>query len=175
MAAFRPGLLHGRGIVTAGVPAGVREQLAELGARVEELRAEPGFGEEEEQVGQWAAQRAPLHALVYAAREEEATDAVWVAVREVAAGALIPGDGPGKVVLIAPRPGSAAAEALRAALENLARTLSIEWARYQVTVVAVAPGVSTDDAAVSQLVAFLCSPGGEYLSGCRLELGAVGG
>jgi len=173
MALLRRGLLEGRGIVTVGVSAGVRQELVELGARVEELVAEPGFGEEEEQVGQWAGERAPLHTVVYAARAGEETDAVWVAVREVAVGALIPGDGPGKVVLIGPAPGSSGAEALRAALENLARTLSIEWARYQVTVVAVAPGAGTDDAALAQLVAFLCSPAGEYLSGCRLELRAA--
>jgi hypothetical protein len=175
MALFLDGLLEGRGIVTVGVPSGVERTLVELGARVEQLVPEPGFGEDEERVGEWARQRVPLNALVYAAGSAEDSDAAWVVVREVGVGALIPADGPGKVVLVAPRPGSAEAEGLRAGLENLARTLSIEWARYQVTVVAVAPGTGTDEATLGQLVAFLCSPGGEYLSGCKLELGAADG
>ena len=52
-----------------------------------------------------------------------------MATRAVATGALIPA-GAGKCVLIAPRPDRGPfAGAARAALENLARTLSVEWAR----------------------------------------------
>ena len=61
-----------------------------------------------------------------------------------------------------------------AALENLARTLSVEWARYAITTVTIAPGSKTTEGELSELVCFLVSPGGEYLSGCLLELGAVG-
>ena len=64
----------------------------------------------------------------------------WLAVREVAVGALIDGADPGKVILIGPAGSGAQAEAGCAALENLARTLSVEWARYGVTTVMVAPG-----------------------------------
>ena len=65
------------------------------------------------------------------------------------------------------------AEAARAALENLARTLSAEWARYGITVTAIAPGRSTTDDEVASLVAFLTSVAGDYYSGCRFELGAI--
>jgi len=61
----------------------------------------------------------------------------------------------------------------RSALENLARTLSVEWARHAITVTAIAPGAATSDEEVAGLVAFLLSPAGDYYSGCRFELGAV--
>ncbi len=125
---------------------------------------------------------APLHALLFDAARTfggggqpllgAALEAAWVATRGVANGALIPG-GAGKVVLIAPRPsGGPFASAARAALENLARTLSVEWARYGVSAVAVAPGARTADEELAELVAFLVSPAGDYFSGCLLELGS---
>jgi NAD(P)-dependent dehydrogenase (short-subunit alcohol dehydrogenase family) len=87
----------------------------------------------------------------------------------VATGALIPG-GTGKVLLIAPRAGGGSfVPAARAALENLARTLSVEWARYAVTTVAIAPGIKTSDRDVAELACFLVSPAGEYFSGCLFE------
>jgi hypothetical protein len=170
---LRSGLLEGRAVALApGRVEALAGALAGLGARVEGLALPEGFGEDEEQVGEWARERAPLHALVYDARDPAAgTSPVWAAVREVAAGALIPGPHPGKVVLIGPRPdaGPGAGE-LRSALENLARTLSVEWARYGVTVVMVAPGARSGDEEVVQLICFLCSRAGEYFSGCRLEM-----
>ena len=48
----------------------------------------------------------------------------------------------------------------------------MEWARYGVTTVALAPGARTSDAELAELVSFLVSPAGEYFSGCVLELGA---
>src|ERR671934_252664 len=48
----------------------------------------------------------------------------------------------------------------RAGLENLARTLSIEWARHAVTTVAIAPGASTSAGELAALVAYLASPAG---------------
>ena len=65
------------------------------------------------------------------------------------------------------------ARAARAALENLARTLSVEWARHEITAVALWPGQHTTDAEVAELACFLLSPAGGYFSGCRFELGAV--
>ena len=103
-----------------------------------------------------------------------ALDQTWHAVAAAATRALIPGGAGGKIVLIAPRAGAARhAEAARAALENLARTLSVEWARYGITVTAIAPGRSTTEEEVASLVAFLTSFAGDYYSGCRFELGAI--
>jgi NAD(P)-dependent dehydrogenase (short-subunit alcohol dehydrogenase family) len=103
----------------------------------------------------------------------EALDAAWDAIRPVATEAMIPAGG-GRIVLLAPRPGDAAAAGTRAGLENLARTLSVEWARFQVRPVAILPGAATSPAEVAELVAFLASPAGEYYSGCAFELGTVG-
>jgi NAD(P)-dependent dehydrogenase (short-subunit alcohol dehydrogenase family) len=76
-----------------------------------------------------------------------------------------------RVVYIAPRPGAGEhAEAMRAALENLARTLSIEWSRHAITPVAIAPGDGTAASEVAALVAYLASPAGAYFSGCELDL-----
>jgi citronellol/citronellal dehydrogenase len=79
----------------------------------------------------------------------------------------------GLVVLLAPPPGGAEASAARAGLENLARTLSIEWARFGVRPVAVLPGPATTPGEVAELVAYLASPAGAYYSGCAFTLGAV--
>ena len=38
----------------------------------------------------------------------------------------------------------------------------------------IAPGASTTDEELAELVCFVVSEGGDYLSGCRLDLGAVG-
>jgi NAD(P)-dependent dehydrogenase (short-subunit alcohol dehydrogenase family) len=97
----------------------------------------------------------------------------WAAVHEVSS-RLIASQRPAKVLLIAPPadagPQSAAA---RAALENLARTLSVEWARYTITTTAILPGASTTPEELRDLACFLLSPAGDYFSGCALELGAV--
>lgn len=79
------------------------------------------------------------------------------------------------IVLIAPPPGDPHAEAARAGLENMARTLSIEWARRAIRPVAITPSATTSPAEIAELVAFLASPAGAYYSGCRFDLGAVGG
>ena len=100
-------------------------------------------------------------------------DGAWLAIRPVATAAMIEHGG-GLIVLLAPRPGGAAAEAARAGLENLARTLSVEWARFGVRPVAILPGDATSPAEVAELVAFLASPAGAYYSGCAFTLGAVG-
>ena len=161
MTVLRQGLLDGRGVALAGgVPPAIAGAMTALGARVD---AEP------------------IRALVYDGRPafggggqnslRECTELAWVAVHEVATGALIPA-GAGKVVLIAPPPDAGPfAAAARAALENLARTLSVEWARYGVTAVAIWPGAETGDDELAELVCFLVSPAGEYFSGCTFELG----
>jgi NAD(P)-dependent dehydrogenase (short-subunit alcohol dehydrogenase family) len=187
MTVLRQNLLQGRAIALAGaVPDRVAEALASLGARIEPIDRDARLGEDEERVGDWARARAPLDALVYdpggpfdgsgARALQVVLEDAWVAVREVATGALIPGDRDGKVLLIGPRPEAGAfAEAARAALENLARTLSVEWARYRVTAAMIAPGNATTDEQLAELTGFLVSEAGAYLSGCRLELGVVRG
>lgn len=174
MALLKPKLLAGRRIALAGtVSAPIAEALAALGAELEPLPAGALSGEEQ-RVGEWAGARSPLHALLYCAAEAEQTDMIWASVREVAVGALIPARGNGKLILLAPRPSAGgAAVGLRAALENLARTLSVEWARYGVTAVMIAPGASTTDRQLAELVSFVVSEAGDYLSGCRFELGAL--
>jgi hypothetical protein len=74
------------------------------------------------------------------------------------------------VYLAAPA-GYDGAGALRAALENLARTLSTEWARHQLTTVTLAPAAEGAADEVAALVAYLASPAGAYFSGCVLEVG----
>jgi len=163
---LRQGLLDGRAVALAGgVPPAIRDALGALGAL--DVRVDAS----------------PINALVYDAGPafaaggqdplRECIEQAWVAVREAAAGALIPA-GAAKVVLIGPRPDAGPfAEAARAALENLARTLSVEWARYGVGTVAIAPGGGTTDEEIAELVCFLVSPAGEYFTGCVFELGAA--
>jgi NAD(P)-dependent dehydrogenase (short-subunit alcohol dehydrogenase family) len=178
MTVLREGLLDGRAVVLAGgVPAGIGAALGRLGARVEEL--DPAL--DEDAAREWAVGAAELRALVYDAGPgfaaggqeplREATENAWVAVRGVATGALIPA-GAGKVVLIGPRSDAGPfASAARAAVENLARTLSVEWARFGIGTVAIAPGADTRDDELAELVCFLVSPAGEYFTGCVFELG----
>jgi NAD(P)-dependent dehydrogenase (short-subunit alcohol dehydrogenase family) len=177
---LRQGLLDGRDAALAGgVAPAVAQALVGLGARVHEL--DPAL--DEDGARDWAAAAAPLHALVFdagpafadggQARLGEALESAWVATRGVATGALIPG-GAGKVVLIAPRgAGGPFATAASAGLENLARTLSVEWARFGVTTVTIAPDARTGDDEMAELVCFLVSPAGDYFSGCAFELGAA--
>lgn len=174
MHCFRPGLLDGRSIALSGVvPESVSSLLQELGAHVSAL---------DEQLGRDESQgAAPLDALV-CGTEPPSGDAraalgplerEWAAVSAAARAAFIP-ESHGRIVLLAPRAGDRpGAEAVRAALENLARTLSVEWARFAVTAVAIAPGAATTDEQLATLVAFLCSPAGAYFSGCRFDLGVV--
>jgi NAD(P)-dependent dehydrogenase (short-subunit alcohol dehydrogenase family) len=178
---LRGDLLHGRAVALAGgVTSAVSRALSALGASVHEL--DPAL--DEDGARDWAGGVAPLHALVFDAAPMfgdggqahlgAALEAAWVATRGVATGALIPA-GAGKVLLLAPRPASASfAGAARAALENVARTLSVEWARYGVTAVAIAPGARATDDDLAELVCFLVSVAGDYFSGCAFELGSGG-
>jgi NAD(P)-dependent dehydrogenase (short-subunit alcohol dehydrogenase family) len=103
-----------------------------------------------------------------------AADSAWSAARAAATAAMIEAAGGGKVVVLAPPPDAGPhAEAARDALENLARTLSIEWARHGIRVTAIAPGAGTTAGEVASLVAYLASPAGDYFSGCRFSLGEV--
>lgn len=169
MTVLREALLEGRAVALGGsCDPGLAPALAALGARVEEVPALDGA--DEERVGEWARSRAPLQALIYVESGlEDLLAGAWAAVREVATGALIESGVGGKIVLVAP----GRAHAVAAGLENLARTLSVEWARYGVTVVAVAPGPHASDEQLAELLCYLVSPAGDYFSGCRFDVGLV--
>ena len=128
-------------------------------------------------------------------------EGTWLMSHAVATRAMIPDERGGKIVnvTLSPHhglPGMAHSSAARAAVENLTRVLSIEWARYGIRLVSVAPGpMSTEtmrtkypqavvDSAAwtvplgrlgteeefAWLVAYLASPAGDYFSGAVLTL-----
>jgi NAD(P)-dependent dehydrogenase (short-subunit alcohol dehydrogenase family) len=101
-------------------------------------------------------------------------DATWNITRAVVNHAFLPAEPSsptGRIVYLAPAPAAGAqADAARAGLENLGRTLSIEWARYGITLVTIAPGEATVAGEVAALTAYLASPAGAYFSGCLLDL-----
>jgi citronellol/citronellal dehydrogenase len=198
-ALLRPGLLDGISIVLAragereGRELGFAETVltvcAGLGARVA-VCAPVAVGEaEEREAAADAAVEAALGELgsaslliVDGAGLFELADAAgalaetlqgtWDVTRSVANRAFIPESAGGRIILMAPRSGSGAGHAVAAAagLENLARTLSIEWARYAITAVAIVPGAETASEEVAALCAWLASPAGDYFSGCLLDL-----
>lgn len=124
--------------------------------------------------------------------------ASWIVTRAIAASTFLPDSRGGRIVYLAPSAPGEHADAARAGLENLARTLSIEWARHAITTVAIAPpggapggfggqarvdqvgGVEMPRGGgaageVASLTAYLASPAGAYFSGCLLDLrGAAG-
>jgi hypothetical protein len=192
---LRAGLLEGVSILCAGEhgPFGdeVERACAQLGASVSSWA--PGGERRDADVlcydgaGTFAAAPDERRAL------DACLELAWEATRETVAETLLAKDGPAdgsgasggssarerpaapahpsRLVYIAPAAGSGMhAAAARAGLENLARTLSIEWARYRVSTVAIAPGADTAAADVAALVAYLASPAGGYFSGCLLDL-----
>ncbi len=105
-------------------------------------------------------------------------EASWNATRAVVSHAFLAREHGGRIVYLAPAPDAGEhADAARAGLENLARTLSIEWARHGITTAAIAPRGATAEAAdeVAALTAYLASPAGAYFSGCLLDLRGVAG
>jgi NAD(P)-dependent dehydrogenase (short-subunit alcohol dehydrogenase family) len=191
---LRSGLLDGRAVLVAGadeLSEHGHEALAAceaLGAGVARLAA-GGDGDVEEQ------ERITGEAVVQAiarlggsadvlvvdgesllADDSEAAlgacmQAAWDLARASAERSFIASGEGGRVLLLAPNErGGAHARAAAAALENLARTLSIEWARYAITAVAIAPGERTEAGEVARLCAFLASRAGDYFSGCLLDL-----
>ncbi|HYM54616.1 MAG TPA: SDR family oxidoreductase [Solirubrobacteraceae bacterium] len=101
-------------------------------------------------------------------------DVSWNVTRAVVNRAFLERGGGGRIVYLAPASDAGEhAEAARAGLENLARTLSIEWARHGITVVTIASMVATPAGDVAALTAYLASPAGAYFSGCLLDLRGV--
>jgi citronellol/citronellal dehydrogenase len=126
-------------------------------------------------------------------------EGTWLMTHAVATRAMIPGGG-GKVisVTLSPHhglPGMAHSSAARAAVENLMRVLSIEWARFNIRLTAIATGHFETDAIqkypepvragvartvplqrmgqpIEQawLVAYLASEAGDYYSGAVFTL-----
>jgi NAD(P)-dependent dehydrogenase (short-subunit alcohol dehydrogenase family) len=101
-------------------------------------------------------------------------EGAWNATRAAVNHAILPADRSGRIVYLAPPPGAGdQADAARAGLENLARTLSVEWARHAINVVTIALGDSTTPGEAAALTAYLASPAGAYFSGCLLDLRGV--
>lgn len=171
-ALLRPGLLDGTVVVAAGGDAPGRA-CARLGASVRPLDVDlldeaAGEAAADPEADALVVDAAALHA---ADPLPHALDATWTAVRSTVNVAFIGPGRPGKIVLVAPRADAVPhAIALRAGIENLARTTSIEWARHRITPTAILPGPNTGDDEVAELVAYLISPAGDYFSGCALAL-----
>jgi NAD(P)-dependent dehydrogenase (short-subunit alcohol dehydrogenase family) len=178
---LRPALLDGIGIALAGCtdPGRLATGLEALGARIEHLHS----GRDAEEPGEWALAQGPLSGLVFDAASAfgrggpdgllAALDAAWEAVLELASD-LIAARRPGKLLLLAPAPAAGPfAPAAADALENLARTVSVEWARYGITTCAIVPGHATGPETLVELVGYLLCAAGSYFTGCRLELGAL--
>jgi citronellol/citronellal dehydrogenase len=99
-------------------------------------------------------------------------DGAWSATRAAVNQAFLQAaESSGRIVYLAPGPAAGEhASAACAGLENLARTLSTEWARYRITTLTIAPGATTSGEEIATLVAYLASPAGAYFSGCLLDL-----
>lgn len=126
-------------------------------------------------------------------------EGTWLMTYAVATTAMIPGGG-GKVVnvTLSPHhglPGMVHSSAARAAVENMTRTLSIEWARFNIRLTAIASGHFATDVLrkypkpvyegvaktvpagrlgqpeeQAWLIAYLASPAGDYHSGSVLTI-----
>jgi NAD(P)-dependent dehydrogenase (short-subunit alcohol dehydrogenase family) len=181
-----------------GLAAAVREACVLLGARVSSAPAPvPATTEEEPDASPLA--RALLAGLrpdllvldaagLFAAARVQGSDgstalgacmaAAWEATHLVVNRAFLAGADAarpgGRIVYLAPPPRAGEhADAVRTGLENLARTLSVEWARHDITVVTIALGDTTAPGEAAALTAYLASPAGAYFSGCLLDLRGV--
>ena len=199
-ALLRAGLLEGVSIVVAAtarapVAEAIEESCAGLGAAVRPWRVDAQDWQEEGEAA--GARAAPATAgdtdllavdaaSVFAAAGASGDglrlclEVGWGVTKAVAERTFLPGESRseargGRIVFVAPGPQAGEhAEAARAGLENLSRTLAIEWARHRTTTVTIAPGAATSAQAVAALVAYLASPAGAYFSGCLLDLRGVG-
>ena len=147
--------------------------------------------------GQFSAPAEEIGLKGWRAVQRVTLDAVWSVTHAVATRALIPGDG-GLIVFLGFSPlrgipGFAHAAAGRAAVGNLAAGLALEWSRHGIRSVCVAPGTIATEALegygaeavaawersvplgrlgrpeeVAQLIAFLASDGGAYITGTTI-------
>jgi citronellol/citronellal dehydrogenase len=187
---LRPGVLEELTLCVVGDGAAERERAAALGARVVTV---DGDLADEDAVAVAVGALGHIDVLVVDAASafvaagggmaglRRAVDDGWNVVRAVVNASWVSdGEGAseaasgGKVVLLAPATDAGEhANAVGAALENAARTLSVEWARFGVRITAVRPreGASAEERA--ELVAFLASPAGDYFTGCSFYPGAA--
>jgi citronellol/citronellal dehydrogenase len=184
---LRPGVLEGLTVCVVGDGPAERERAAALGARVVTVDGDLG---DEDAVALAVGALGEIDVLVVDAAAEfaaagggmpglrRAVDDGWNVVRAVVNAGWI-GDGEdvrtgGKVIFLAPVADAGEhANAVGAALENAARTLSVEWARFGIRITAIRPraGAAADERA--ELVAFLASPAGDYFTGCSFYPGAA--
>jgi NAD(P)-dependent dehydrogenase (short-subunit alcohol dehydrogenase family) len=195
-AVLRPGLLDGIGVLVHPgrtgedrwpFAEGVRDACARLGARVHDCG---GDGELDERVAGLLERGAKIDLLVFdgaglfADRLNGGVDPeralgeclqmAWDITRALVNLVLV-NDREGRIIYLAPDATCGEyALGVRAGLENLARTLSIEWARRAITAVTVATGSHSGAGEVSALIAYLASPAGDYFSGCLFDLAATG-
>jgi NAD(P)-dependent dehydrogenase (short-subunit alcohol dehydrogenase family) len=195
---LRSGLLNGLSVLLAGGPpapldSAVASALIGLGARVsgcvsdaeDETSADRAVAvatEASADIAMLVVDGAGLfaHGLSRPGGERRALraclDATWNITRAVVNHAFLPADGGAstrRIVYLTPHPAAGpGAAAARAGLENLARTLSVEWARHAINVIAIAPGTATTAEEAAALTAYLASPAGAYFSGCILALGS---
>jgi citronellol/citronellal dehydrogenase len=149
--------------------------------------------------GQFTAAAEQITAKGMRAVHRLALDAAWELTREVATRSMIPGGG-GLIVFLgfSPRrgiPGFAHAAAARAALENLAQGLALEWSRHSVRAACVVLGnIDTEGLAaygpealeaarrqvplgrlgrpqeVGETIAYLATAGGAYITGSSVVI-----
>ncbi len=147
--------------------------------------------------GQFVAPAEKISDNGWRAVERVTVDATWGVTRTVAERAMIPGrDGLIVFIGFSPRrgtPGMAHAAAGRAAVENLAAGLALEWSRHRIRSVCVAPGSIRSEGLdgydpelvagwersiplgrlgraeeVASVIAFLASAGGAYITGTTI-------
>jgi NAD(P)-dependent dehydrogenase (short-subunit alcohol dehydrogenase family) len=182
---LRPGLLQGISLLLAGPPtplvSAVERAFSELGARV--CTCLPG-GEDEAAIDAAVAGMGSIDMLILdgaglfehgaPSALRACLDSAWNVTRAVVNHAFLPFDRGlrmRRVIYLAPAPDAGEhALAARAGLENLARTLSVEWARHDINLIAIAPGAATSVQELAAIAAYLASPAGAYFSGCLLDL-----
>lgn len=153
--------------------------------------------------GQFLAPAETISAKGFRTVTELNVQGTWNMTHAVATKAFIPqrDDGGGKVISItlSPHngmPGMVHSGAARAAVENMMRTLSIEWSRFGISLVAIAPGqIDTEvfrtkypavvvetvpktiplgrlgrPEEIAWLIAYLASPAGDFFSGAVLTI-----
>ncbi len=160
---FAPGLLDGQVAIVSGAGEAVAAELEALGARVVTCAISEDENEVDAFVDGVLEGHGRIDTLINCSPGDDlrlGVEGTWLLTHAVATKAMIPDSRGGKIVNVTP-----AAPTVRAALENLARVLSIEWARFDIKLTAIAP---VEPQETAWLAAFLASPAGDYVSGAVL-------